>query len=200
MSVVLRTPTPELVVAACKEFDQENLIVERALKDLFKQYPDNNDHSQVLLKVVVLNRLYSTQIFAVHDVARHIHQQARDIDSALATGSPEIVDKIARVTLSINGKKKNNYSFATKYCSWHNSASYPIWDSRVDRYVWSLQKRDRFSPFFKRNADLWDYPRFLEVMIAFRERYGLGSFTFKEIDKFLWSEGTTPEETRAAFS
>ena len=44
----------------------------------------------------------------------------RNAKVGLATGSPEIVDKIARVTLSINGKVRNNYSFATKYCSWHN--------------------------------------------------------------------------------
>ena len=104
MNTVLRTPTAELVTAACKEFDQENLIIERALNELFSQYPRNSDHSHVLLTVVALNRLYSTQIFAVHDVARHIHQQAQDVDFALATGSPEIVDKIARVTLRINGK------------------------------------------------------------------------------------------------
>jgi hypothetical protein len=171
------------------------LVVEQALKDLFNQYPGNHNHSHVLLKVVALNRLYATQIYAVHDVARHIHRQAQDIDSALAAGSPEVVDKIARVKLSSNGKEKNNYSFATKYSSWHNAASYPIWDSRVDKYLWTLQKQDSFAPFFKRNADLWDYPTFTEVMTAFRDRYGLESFTLKEIDKFLWSEGAPPDKS-----
>jgi len=197
MSMILRTPSAELVAVACKEFDQENRIVEQALNDLFSQYRRNDSHPHVLLKVVALNRLYATQILAVHDVARHIHQQARDIDLALAAGSPEIVDKIARVTLSSNGKEKNNYSFATKYCSWHHSASYPIWDSRVDKYLWTLQKQESFASFFKKNADLWVYPTFREVMTAFQDRYGLGSFTFKEIDKFLWSEGAAPDKTRA---
>jgi hypothetical protein len=187
----VRTPTADFVTAACKEFDQQNLTTEQALKELFSRYPGNSDHPQVLLKVVALNRLYSTQIFAVHDVARHIHQQARDVDSALANGSPEIVDRIARVTLSINGKVKNNYSFATKYCSWHSHSSYPIFDSRVETYLWSLRKQD--PTLFDANAHLRDYATFLRVMTTLRDRFGLGAFTFKEIDKFIWLEGRGPD-------
>jgi hypothetical protein len=65
------------------------------------------------------------------DVALHIHRNAQYVDSALAAGSPEIFDKIARVT--IRGKEHNFFSFATKYCSWHYPEVYPIWDSRVDK-------------------------------------------------------------------
>jgi hypothetical protein len=43
MNTVLRTPTVELVKAACEKFDQDYLIVEQALKELFNQYPGNND-------------------------------------------------------------------------------------------------------------------------------------------------------------
>jgi hypothetical protein len=192
MREVLRRPTVDLVTAACGRFDRENEIIERALKELFDQFPGNSDLSHVLLKVVALNRLYSTQILAVVDVAQQIHRNAQAIDSALAAGSSQIVDKIARVTLSVSGKERNNFSFATKYCSWHNPGAYPIWDSRVDKYLWTLQKQDHFAPFFKTNADLWDYPKFREVIIAFRDFYGLGSFTFKETDKFLWSEQGVP--------
>jgi hypothetical protein len=192
MKTVLRRPTVDLVTAACDEFDRKNEIIERALKVLFNQFHSNSDLSHVLLKVVVLNRLYSTQILAVMDVAWHIHRNAQDIDPALTAGSPQIVDKIARVTIGISGKERRNLSFATKYCSWHNPESYPIWDSRVDKYLWTLQKQDHFAPFFKANADLWDYPKFCEVIIAFRDFYSLGSVTFKNTDKFLWSEGGTP--------
>jgi hypothetical protein len=67
--------------------------------------------------------------------------------------------------------------------------SYPSWDSRVDKYLWCLQKQNPFATFFKTNAYLWNYPDFVKVISAFRDVFGLGSFTFKEIDKFLWSEG-----------
>jgi hypothetical protein len=186
----LRTPTAELVGAACKQFDKENAVTEEALNDLFSQYAGNDNHPHILLKVVALNRLYSTQIFAVHDVASHIHQ-LREIDYALAKGSPEIVDKIAKVTISATGKQRSNFAFATKYCSWHNQASYPIWDSRVAMYLWCLRGTS-FARFLGSKPDLWDYYKeFVKTMTAFRDFYNLGSFTFKQIDKFLWLEGAS---------
>jgi hypothetical protein len=120
-------PTEELVRAACSEYDGD--MAERALKELFAQYPRNNDCAHVLLKVVALNRLYSAGILSVYDVADHICVQ--EMDAALSDGEPEVVDRIAKVTISSSGKQRGFWSFATKYCSWHNQASYPIWDSRV---------------------------------------------------------------------
>jgi len=187
MNTNLCEPTVELVKTACDKFDHENDVVEGALSELFAMFPANTDIRHVLLKVVTLNRLYSTQIFAVMDVAIHIHSNASNIDVALASGLPEIVDKIARVT--IQGKERSFFSFATKYCSWHNPESYPIYDSHVDKYLRKLQKRKPFASFFKRNADIRVYPVFRKVMVAFRDFYDLGSFSFKDLDKFLWLYG-----------
>jgi hypothetical protein len=90
---MLMRPTEELVRTACAEFDLENSEVEQALTELFSQYPRNSDLRRVLLKVVAVNSLYSTQIFVysekvpnVVDVARHIYKNAEAIDSALAAG------------------------------------------------------------------------------------------------------------------
>jgi hypothetical protein len=106
------------------------------------------------------------------------------------------VDRIAKVTIRSSGKVRYNYSFATKYCSWHNPEAYPIWDSRVDRYLWTLQKQEHFARSFSTNADLWGYPKFRTVMEEFRDCYGLGSFSFKDTDKFLWSEGIAAFSTQ----
>lgn len=190
---MLRKPTAELVKTACDVFDRENAVIEEAVGLLFQQYPENGSLAQVLLKVVSLNRLYSTQILAVMDVAKHIHHHAKEIDAGLSTGSPELVEMIGLVTIDATGKERYNYSFATKYCSWHNAAAYPIWDSRVDRYLWQLQKQEKFAPNLE-HADLWVYPRFCRVMNAFRSYYKLESFTFKQIDKFLWSEPVLLQE------
>ena len=131
----------------------------------------------------------------MHDIAQHICDFGRDIDSALDSGSLEIVDRIAEV--EVQGKKRHFYSFAAKYCSWHRQDYYPIYDSFVDIYLWRLQKRDHFAPFFSANADLWTYPSFHRVVLAFRDHYGLGSFTFKQIDKFLWmAENRLAEASR----
>jgi hypothetical protein len=143
MKTMLTIPTEALVRAACKKFDREESVIEESLKELFNQYPGNGDLRHVLLKVVALNSLYSTLI-TIHseerpnvvDVAQHIHKNAHKIDSALAAGSTAIVGTISWVT--VPGKKDRDYfSFATKYCSWHNPEAYPICDSNVKKYLWT---------------------------------------------------------------
>jgi hypothetical protein len=52
-----------------------------------------------------------------------------------------------------------------------------------------LQKESDFAMGFDIYGDDWTYPDFRKAMDAFRKHYGLGSFTYKEIDKFLWLYG-----------
>ena len=184
---MVRPPTIELISHAGEKFDKDNEVIEQALYELFRQFPANTNHGHVLLKVVTLNRLYATQIFAVTTVAEHIYNNAAEIDRGIATGSPEVVDKTGKVV--IQGKTYNFFSFATKYCNWHQPDLFPIYDSNVESYLWSLQKQECFTKNkFKRKA-LWQFPDFVEIMKSFRDHYGLQQFSFKEIDKFLWQEG-----------
>jgi hypothetical protein len=182
-------PTTDRVLAACDEFDRQNGILEQALEDLFRQYPHNVNNPHVLLKVAALNALYYTRILAVQDIARHIYERGRDVDSALALGSPEIVDTIARVTISATGLTRWNYSFATKYCSWHNQQSYPIWDSRVKAYLTWLRHQPSGS-FISRSPDSWrHYREFVDMVKSLCHVYNLDRLSFKQIDKFLYTEG-----------
>jgi len=182
---------------ACREFYADD-IADRALRELFNQYPRNDNHAHVLLKVVAVNRLYSAGVLAVYDVARNIYQHAQEIDADLVGGAAEIVDRIANVTISATGKEIHFWSFATKYCSFHNPDSYPIWDSRVRRYLRSL-KETEFPEFA--NPDLWEhYAEFKELMSKFRKRFKLESLNFKEIDIFLYKYGEKPPKEPAAAS
>jgi hypothetical protein len=186
MSIALQPPTPESVKSACERFDREHELIEQTLSELFHLYPLNNDLSHVLLKVVAVNSLYHTSVYALDTVARHIHAHHKEIDAALDKGSPQIVDKIAKVT--VQGKVHNFFSFATKYCSWQNPNAYPIYDSRVDHYLWNLQQQTAFATSFI-HPHLWDYPKFHSIVVSFRDAHGLTSFTFKDIDKFLSLQG-----------
>jgi hypothetical protein len=188
MTTAILIPTADRVQAACEKFDHDNELVEHTLEELFRQYPANSDPRHVLLKVVAVNSLYHTCIFALDTVARHIQEHHKEIDAALTAGSPEIVDKIARV--KVKGKTYNFFSFATKYCSWQNPSAYPIYDSHVDHYLWTLQQQDHFASFL--HPDLWNYPKFHKIMTDFRSFHKLNAFTFKQIDKFLYAEGTPP--------
>lgn len=132
---------------------------------------------------MVLNDLYRTGIWAISQVADHIYNL--NIGEAIKAGLPETVQMIARVPLAKG--TRNFYSFATKYCAWHNPASYHIYDSFVDQMLWGYKKQDRFDEFHRQ--DLWQYVRFKSVILRFRDHYNLSSFSFKDIDKFLWLAG-----------
>lgn len=192
MSASVQTPSADRLINAAKMFDNENQAVEASLAELFTQYPDNNKLAQVFLKVVAVNVLYGTQIPlysdrkpTVEQVAQHI--VTRGIDSALENGDAEIVDGIALIT-PVGKKAWNNFSFATKYCSWHRPKAYPIYDSRVEKYLRFLN-RSREIPGWE-HPDHWNYPKFREIVESVRTQYGLQEFTFKQLDKFMYYEGS----------
>lgn len=162
------------------ENDEGFYWADQAIIKLVETFRENNDIINILLKVSVINDLYNTNIFDTFEMAKHIH--SLHIDSALEKGESEIVNKIAKVKMS--NKEKNFYSFATKYCNWHNRSKYPIYDSFVDKILRAYRDQTNFFDF--NNADLRDYTKFLEIIEKFRIFFNLDDFDFKEIDKFLW--------------
>ena len=89
----------------------------------------------------------------------------------LAQGAPELVNEIARTPVD-DGKIRRNYSFATKYCSWHMPEAYPIFDNVVGKLVSEYQRLDRFADYVWQR-ELTDYGTFRRAVEAFRDRYGL---------------------------
>ena len=177
-------PTVEEVSKTIQQFDEENRYIEWLLSLLFAEFPKNTDSSQVWLKVKILNLLYSTRIQGVDKICDHIISLI-DIDSQIGGGSPNAVESIARI--NFNEKQRYNISFASKYCSWHNPEAYPIYDSRADACLWHYEKLDQFA-HYHRNAN-YDYAEYVRIVTAFRDRYGLEEFTFKNLDKFLFLTG-----------
>jgi len=187
MSKRLPNPTPKKL----QEFVERWEILpkyptqERCLNILYsKHFPRNMKLEDVLIKVSSLNDFYSTNIFDSHRVAKHIVDLK--IDSAIRNQCTLIVNQIALVKMS-NGKIKNFYSFATKYCSHHFPNDYPIYDSYIHKMLNAYKKRDHFAR--SKNDNLRDYPAFKEIMIEFRSYYGLHNFSLKKIDQFLWQAG-----------
>lgn len=181
----LQRPTADRVKSHIAEFDGKPRYydAEKTLKLVFKQWPRNGVREEVLTKVVVLNRLYSTNIFNPYAVADHI--VSLGIDDALAEGDPDVVERIADIT--IDGKRKFFFSFATKYCSWHRPCDYQIYDSRVNWMLWRYRLVFGFLDF--KRDELGRYHSFVKIADAFTQFFGLTEFTRKEIDKFLWIEG-----------
>ena len=159
-------------------------LQEDALDKLFFSLcPNNTDISDILIKVSTLNDFYSTNIFSVYPVAKHI--LSMDVDARLKAGDVTLISDIQKVT--INGVEKNFYSFATKYCSHHNPLEFPIYDSYVEKVLKYFRDKDGFSLFT--NDDLKEYIQFKGVLIDFRKFYGLEQYNLKEIDKYIWQLG-----------
>lgn len=165
--------------------EQENYVLqENALDKLFfVTYPNNTDINDILIKASSLNDFYSTNIFSIFAVAKHIC--SLDIDKRLRSGDLSLVDDIADIT--IGGKPKRFYSFASKYCSHHEPTRFPIYDYYVERVLIHFRKVDRFCDF--KDEDLKKYPQFMAILDAFQQYYGLSEYNKKDLDRYLWQLG-----------
>lgn len=184
--VLIPPPTKEQVLYWLGKWNElkDYSIQEEAIDELFAgSYKSNKELKNIMIKCSILNDFYSTNIFKIYPVACRILEL--DIDDRLATGDITLVNDIA--TVIINGKKKYFYSFASKYCSHHNQAEFPIYDSYVDVILRYFRKVDKFYNF--KNEDLKDYRKLKNILLKFREYYSLQEFSLKELDKYLWQFG-----------
>lgn len=178
-------PSIELVDHYLKKWDnlEDYSSQEKAVNRVFRDYNSNKELENILIKCSILNDFYSTNIFKIYPVAKHI--QSLNIDTRLKEGDPTLVDEIAKIT--IGGKTKNFYSFASKFCSHHNQLDFPIYDSYVHKVLKYYRKVDRFYDF--EENDLKVYPKFKNILIEFRSFYKLDKYNLKELDKYLWQFG-----------
>jgi hypothetical protein len=188
--ISLEVPTNDLVNKYIDLFknDERYFIADKAISNLVKSYPNNKLIENILLKISVINDLYSTNIFSTFSMAKHI--QKIDIDDELSEGSPDIVHRIATghgIKTKKNNKEINFYSFATKYCNWHNSEDYAIYDKFVENLILEYRDKYNFSSFCE--SDLRIYGKFKNIIKEFSIFFNLSNHNLKEIDKFLWIYG-----------
>ena len=184
--VVVPKPCNSEVEKYLKKWDTlENYRLQEDSLDklFFNTYPNNNDINDILIKASSLNDFYSTNIFSIFPVAKHILNL--NIDTKLKNSDESLVNDIAKINIS--GKDKFFYSFATKYCSHHNPTEFPIYDSFVEKILLHFKKEDKFSIFKK--EDLKDYEKFKEILKVFKKYYDIDKYDLKDIDKYLWQLG-----------
>jgi hypothetical protein len=194
MNKKLQKPSNEFIKNYIDSFDNDNRIslADRSIKCLIEKFPTNKNIEEILLKVIAINTLYSTSILDTIKMSQWILKCS--IDADLNIGMTDLVNKIAighgiksaRTKSNLNKKEINFYSFASKYCSWHNHKSYPIYDSFVEKILVAYQKQDNFSNF--KTIELKNFTIFKKVILDYISHYNL-NFSLKEIDKFLWAYG-----------
>lgn len=187
---ILDKPTNKLLDRYIAKFqnDKQYASEDNAIINLFSAFPNNKRLEDIRLKVSVINDLYSTNIFSGYKLALHI--QSLNIDAKLKNGNPEVVNEISTghgIRTKNSNKEINFYSFATKYCNWHNQESFAIFDSFVEKVLMAYKRQDRFYDF--KNDDLRDFGKLKIIINAFAEYYQLKGKNLKEIDKFLWIYG-----------
>ena len=174
-------------------------IQEDVLQYVLKHHKNNKEYSAVETKTKLLNLFYSTSINAVNLMAKHIFEIDR-IDDRLQKGDKTLVAEIANLHLS-DGSTRNNYSFATKFCAYHQPKKYPIFDSIVEAVFISLFENGKIKGYqYTRKkthdeksfsttgfrAKLKEYSFYVEVYDAFMAQYDLKSFSYRQVDSYLW--------------
>lgn len=163
---------------------------ERALQALFhRRDADYLSESDLLVKCATLNDFYGTNIFKVYHVVQH-YLRIGHLAERLEAGDLTLVEELRRVPVPIQGggtKYIDRYSFATKFCSHHNSDRFPIYDSYVAHVLKAFRKSD--PQFVFATAALRDYEQFVAVILQFKELYGLTKYGVKDIDRYLWQLG-----------
>ena len=126
----------ETLVQGTDNYETENELVTRCLR----KFPKNTDPDIVAMKVGLIDITNSTHLsqhkskISMVELA-NIIASIPDIDERIAAGDPEVVNEIARS----NGKI-NLFSFASKYCCYHNRNlygrdDYSILDTVLKEYL-----------------------------------------------------------------
>lgn len=150
-----------------------------SISKFFSDNKENNKLDIVLIKVLLIDSLYKTNLKDQISVAEHIYKIS-NIDENLKSRNLEIVDKIAKWNNLSKNKTMNLLSFASKFCHFHDKRAYPIYDKYV---VIALKK---FLPNWK---DKRNFSNFLNAINQFKQENKIESTPFEDLDKFLWLYG-----------
>ncbi|MBN2591291.1 MAG: hypothetical protein JXA96_15610 [Sedimentisphaerales bacterium] len=159
-------------------------FAEMIIREVFSA--KSNTFAHIYQKVVLLNALYSTNIFATFDVALNIFR-IDNFSYRVANGDLSLVDDIRKN--QIGDSEKDFYSFATKYCHHHNPCTYPIYDSLVeDMLVYYLSEIEPDKRVYR--SKMKEYPYFKSNMDHLASLWNLGNeFLYLKLDKYLWQKG-----------
>ncbi len=134
-----------------------------------------------LLKVVAINALYGTNVFALVRAAMHVRSVLATAD--LATAGPELVESLADIPTTSGGRVRRYVSFASKFAHFFISPDrFPIHDSYAERmmllHVGPSAARD---PARR-------YEAFVANLDTLNREHALRS-TYRELDRYLWLAG-----------
>lgn len=151
----LLIPDPIFIKKYRDKFDieEEYKYSEELIDKIIEIYPKNDNYNVILLKTKIINLLYYTNIRAINKIAKHIFK-IKDFDQKVKKGYSDIIKEIAsgHGILHNKGKEYYFYSFATKYCSFHNKKDYPLYDNILENLLKKYRK-EKIIDYFH-NSDI----------------------------------------------
>ncbi|OAQ42697.1 hypothetical protein [Enterococcus faecium] len=174
-------------VGASSNYGKEGLIIH----DVLNAFPLHNDLNTIAMKIAVIDVTNSTHLsqyksrLSLYDLAKVILEIPNFVDR-LAKGDPQLINIIAR-----NIGAVNMFSFASKYCTYHNVEvcgrdDYSIFDGIVKNtlphYIQGLTTN---------KIDTWrrsfDYEAFNECVGKLLDENNIHiPFRRRKLDHFLW--------------
>ncbi|MGF7509561.1 hypothetical protein AAFD22_03795 [Enterococcus faecium] len=174
-------------VGASSNYGKEGLIIH----DVLNAFPLHNDLNTIAMKIAVIDVTNSTHLsqyksrLSLYDLAKVI-LEIPNFDDRLAKGDPQLINIIAR-----NIGAVNMFSFAFKYCTYHNVEvcgrdDYFIFDGIVKNtlphYIQGLTTN---------KIDTWrrsfDYEAFNECVGKLLDENNIHiPFRRRKLDHFLW--------------
>ncbi len=182
-----------------------------AISSIFQTIPDRYSYSSILVKLTVIDSLYSTQMgrryYGLDELARilasiHSGSSLAPLFHALAEGT--VTHDNSR--FSVNGKNlfNENYgigkdgkdkgkavSLISKYAYFETKGNFPIFDSiaremypRIWRYC-GFPKDEITS----RNGLSSDIDTFIIAINRLRDKFEVESLSYDDVDRLLWTTG-----------
>ena len=174
-------------VQSTDNYGPENDLITRCLK----KFPQNTDPDVVAMKIGLIDITNSTHLSQHKSLISMVELcdiivDIPDIDARIRAGDPEVVNEIARS----NGKI-NLFSFASKYCCYHNHNlygrdDYSILDTILKEYL------PRYFPDIRKGTiqrwqDTFNYSAYNDYITRKLDELGITvSFRKRKFDHFVW--------------
>lgn len=174
-------------VGASSNYGKEGLIIH----DVLNAFPLHNDLNTIAMKIAVIDVTNSTHLsqyksrLSLYDLAKVI-LEIPNFDDRLAKGDPELVNIIAR-----NIGAVNMFSFASKYCTYHNVEVYGRDDYSIFDGIVKNTLPHYIQGLTTNKIDTWrrsfDYEAFNECVGKLLDENNIHiPFRRRKLDHFLW--------------
>ena len=101
---------------------------QKLIESVLTRFPDNNNIEIVAMKIGVIDITNSTRLFqykqniSLYDLSELIVNQIENFNKRIESGDSSLISEISKKTKTLYGR--NLFSFASKYCHYHNRFLY----------------------------------------------------------------------------